>query len=209
MRWASAMPRVETAFPYCVRQRVGRRWSRATGIAGRSAAALRVAGDLQCSSMSRRRGPRPGSATPVRGSRMRLRLATLNVWGLPEPFSHKPDARLAAIAGRLADLEVDAVAFQEVWTPSARERLARAGRDAGLEHVWHKHPILRGARVGGSGLLVLSRLPIESACFERYAIAGLPTEADYFGGKGFVRLGLATPAGPVELVDTHLQARYP
>jgi len=56
---------------------------------------------------------------------------------------------------------------------------------------------------------VLSRLPIESVCFERYAIAGLPTEADYFGGKGFVRLGLTTPAGPVELVDTHLQARYP
>src|SRR5262249_40765776 len=160
----------------------------------------------------RGRWPRPRVALPEADRLMPLRLATLNVWGLPEPFSRKPDERLEAIAGRLAGLEVDAIALQEVWTPSARERLARAGRDAGMEHIWHKHAILRGGRVGGSGLLVLSRRPIESACFERYAIAGLPervTEADYFGGKGFVRLGLATPDGPVELVDTHLQARYP
>jgi hypothetical protein len=31
---------------------------------------------------------------------------------------------------------------------------------------------------------------------------------DYYGGKGFARVRLATAAGPVTLVDTHLHARY-
>jgi endonuclease/exonuclease/phosphatase family metal-dependent hydrolase len=137
---------------------------------------------------------------------MRVRVATLNVWGLPEPFSHRPSQRLEAIASRLSSLPVDAIAFQEVWTPHARRVLHEAGNDAGFAHVWYND-----ASIGGSGLLVASRLPIEEARFERYALRGLPQrvmQGDYFGGKGFVRLRLSTPSGPISLIDTHLQARY-
>jgi endonuclease/exonuclease/phosphatase family metal-dependent hydrolase len=134
---------------------------------------------------------------------MRLRIATLNTWGLPEPFAEDVAPRLAEIGRRLRRLELDAIAFQEVWTAQGQVSLIRAGREAGLAHSWHG-----GSGIRGSGLLVLSRLPIESVRFERYALAGDPSFGEYYGGKGFAEVRLATPAGPVTLVDTHLHARY-
>jgi endonuclease/exonuclease/phosphatase family metal-dependent hydrolase len=137
---------------------------------------------------------------------MRVRIATLNVWGLPEPFSQQPVQRLTAIGEQLSSLAADAIAFQEVWTPQARRILAKAGARAGLSNVWY-----RSAAFGGSGLLVLSRMPIRTVRFERYVLRGLPErvlQGDYYGGKGFVRLELDTPTGPVSIVDTHLHARY-
>jgi len=137
---------------------------------------------------------------------MRVRVATLNVWALPGPFSKKVDKRMAAIGDRLHALDVDAIAFQEVWTAEARGLLLEAGRRVGLEHVWHKD-----AAIGGSGLLVLSRLPIERKRFDRFALRGYPERldhADYYGGKGFVKMELRTGAGPITLMDTHLHARY-
>jgi endonuclease/exonuclease/phosphatase family metal-dependent hydrolase len=134
---------------------------------------------------------------------MRLRIATLNTWGLPEPFAEDVLARTAEIGRRLRPLALDAIAFQEVWSSLGQEELIRAGRTAGLEHAWHG-----GSGIRGSGLLVLSRLPIESVRFERYALSGDPSFGEYYGGKGFAEVRLATPAGPVTLVDTHLHARY-
>ncbi len=137
---------------------------------------------------------------------MRVRIATLNVWALPGPLADRVGKRMDAIGARLPQLELDAVAFQEVWTGQARRRLLVAGRQAGLDRVWH-----RDAALGGSGLLILSRLPIESKHFERFDLRGDPEridQADYYGGKGFVRARLGTAGGPLTLIDTHLQARY-
>jgi sphingomyelin phosphodiesterase 2 len=137
---------------------------------------------------------------------MQVRVATLNVWALPEPFGHQVRPRMRAIGARLSSLDLDAIAFQEVWTGEARGILLRAGRKAGLPHAWYNDTAL-----GGSGLLVLSRLPIEAVHFERFVLPGRPQRVDhpdYYGGKGFARARLATAAGPVTLVDTHLHARY-
>jgi len=134
---------------------------------------------------------------------MRLRIATLNTWGLPEPFAEDVAPRLAEIGRRLPPLALDAIAFQEVWTSQGQAELIRAGQAAGLAHAWHG-----GSGLRGSGLLVLSRPPIESVRFERYALAGDPSFGEYYGGKGFAEVRLATPAGSVTLVDTHLHARY-
>jgi hypothetical protein len=60
-------------------------------------------------------------------------------------------------------------------------------------------------------LLVLTRLPIRSARFDRFAIGGdpgRPDHPDYYGGKGWATLELMTDAGPLALIDTHLHARY-
>jgi endonuclease/exonuclease/phosphatase family metal-dependent hydrolase len=138
---------------------------------------------------------------------MHIRIATLNAWALPGPLGRDVEERMAAIGGRLAQLALDAIAFQEVWTAEARELLLAAGRAAGLPHAWHKE-----AWLGGSGLVVLSRLPIASARFERFALRGFPERVDhgdYYGGKGFAEIVLETGAGPLVLVDTHLHARYP
>ena len=132
-----------------------------------------------------------------------MRIATLNTWGLPEPFADDVKARIREIGRRLAHLELDAIAFQEVWTARAQTRLRRAGEAAGLQHAWHGTSGLRG-----SGLLVLSRFAIEGVRFEAYDLRGVPTLGDFYGGKGFAELRLATPEGPFTLVDTHLLARY-
>jgi endonuclease/exonuclease/phosphatase family metal-dependent hydrolase len=137
---------------------------------------------------------------------MRLRVATLNVWGLPEPLSVDPLRRLRAIAARLPELAADVVAFQEVWFANARRVLLDGGRRAGLMHAWAP-----AGPIGGSGLLVLSRLPIAEAALAPFALRGLPervTHGDYYGGKGYVRVRLVSPAGPLTLVGTHLHARY-
>jgi endonuclease/exonuclease/phosphatase family metal-dependent hydrolase len=137
---------------------------------------------------------------------MRIRVATLNVWALPEPFGRDVRERMDAIGTHLAGLDLDVVAFQEVWSATARNRLTALGQRAGLPLAWH-----RDLALGGSGLLVLSRLPLLDARFHRFSLAGHPERLDhpdYFGGKGFVRLELETDSGPVSLIDTHLHARY-
>lgn len=137
---------------------------------------------------------------------MRLRALTLNVWGLPFGLTRHHDARMQAIGEGFGRWQADVIALQEVWTEDAREILAAAGRRAGYPALWH-----REAAFGGSGLMVLSRLPIVSQHFTRYRLAGLPQRpfhGDYYSGKGFVSLELATALGPVHLVDTHLHANY-
>jgi endonuclease/exonuclease/phosphatase family metal-dependent hydrolase len=137
---------------------------------------------------------------------MGVRVATLNAWGLPAPFSDRLTERMAAIGSRLQTLDADVVAFQEVWTGESRRGLISAGRRAGFSEAWHNE-----ARLGGSGLLVLTRLPILSEGFERFSVRGFAERldhADYYGGKGFTRLRLRTADGPLTLIDTHLHARH-
>jgi endonuclease/exonuclease/phosphatase family metal-dependent hydrolase len=134
---------------------------------------------------------------------MRFRLATLNVWGLPQPLAENPSARMREIGRALPRLGLDAIVFQEVWTGRAQSLLARFGPRAGLAHVWAGATGIRG-----SGLLVLSRHPIEAVHFEPYLLRGDPDNGDFYSGKGFAQLRLAASPQPLTLVDTHLHARY-
>lgn len=137
---------------------------------------------------------------------MRIRVATLNTWGLPEPFGHAVRARMRAVGERLTTLDADLVALQEVWRDDARFLLGEAGRHAGLPHSWHRESSLQGG-----GLMVLSRWPIEAYHFERFQLPGVPPRIDhpdYYGGKGFVLVRVATSEGAFWLADTHLHARY-
>ena len=136
---------------------------------------------------------------------VQLRVATLNTWALPWPLAETPSARIRAIGNELSRLELDAIGFQEVWTPKARRLLIEAGRRAGLSHAWHPQSTLQG------GLLLLSRHPIRNASFEPFALRGhpeQPLQGDYFGGKGYAHLSLRVGDRNLSLVDTHLQARY-
>lgn len=137
---------------------------------------------------------------------MRLRLLTLNVWGLPAPLSHAPEARARAIGERLASLSLDVAAFQEVWSTEQAALLAEHGARAGLVHAWSE-----GAGIGNGGLVLLSRWPIERAHFEPFLLCGLPqrvAQMDYWGNKGFLTTRLATPAGALDVIATHLHAAY-
>lgn len=137
---------------------------------------------------------------------MRIRAATLNTWGLPAPFSRDLTARMRAIEDRLPELEIDVMAFQEVWTARVRRALVAAGERSGLPYVWHNQ-----AWLGGGGLLILSRFPIVDVRFERFALRGDPVQlrqGEYLSGKGFARVRVSSPAGLLSVVDTHLHARY-
>jgi sphingomyelin phosphodiesterase 2 len=137
---------------------------------------------------------------------MQLRVLTLNAWALPEPLSTDLTGRMRRIGEALPRLGADVVALQEIWTHGVRRQLAAAGRRAGYPHIWHNR-----AAFGGSGLMLLSRLPLSRAQFRRFALGGLPQRiqhGDYYGGKGFAQVELATPEGALCLLITHLQARY-
>ena len=137
---------------------------------------------------------------------MQLRIATLNAWALPWPLAETPSARVRAIGRELGSMELDAIGFQEVWTPKARRLLIEAGERAGLGHAWHPESTLQG------GLLVLSRHPILQGRFEAFQLRGhpeRPLQGDYFGGKGYARLSLRVGDQNLTLIDTHLHARYP
>jgi len=137
---------------------------------------------------------------------VRVRVATLNAWGLPEPFSADLSVRMDQIGRDLSERDIDIIAFQEVWTRKSSRKLVKAGQRAGLHYAWHWYdPLASG------GLLVLSRLPIISSHFESFDLRGQAeqiTNLEYFSGKGFVRIVIETDAGPLSLIDTHLHARY-
>jgi len=76
---------------------------------------------------------------------MRLRVLTLNVWGLPLGLARHHDARMVAIGEGFAGSGADVIALQEVWTSAARGVLAEAGRRAGYAALWHR-PVVFGGR---------------------------------------------------------------
>ena len=63
---------------------------------------------------------------------MRVRVATLNAWALPPPLGQDVAFRMRSIGEELRRLDVDVMAFQEVWTAAARALLVEAGRRAGF-----------------------------------------------------------------------------
>src|SRR5262245_43725729 len=156
-------------------------------------------------SMDLPRRPASGAARQAR-SRMRLRIATLNAWGFPEPLAERLAERMDALAEDLPRIGADVLALQEVWSADARARLVAAGAAAGLPHssVSHGHYL-------GGGLVLLSRLPFASVRFESYALNGVPhrpAHPDFYGGKGFQLASVDTEVGTISLLNTHLHARY-
>ena len=133
---------------------------------------------------------------------MQIRVLTLNVWALPLGIARHNQERMRAIGRKLRALDAHVVALQEVWTTEARDQLRQAAEAAGYSEIWHRRPAF-----GGSGLMVMSRLPARDIRFVPFELEGLPQRphhADYYGGKGFVELTLETPGGPLILINTHL-----
>ncbi|MFT5349575.1 MAG: endonuclease/exonuclease/phosphatase family metal-dependent hydrolase [Planctomycetota bacterium] len=139
---------------------------------------------------------------------MRFNVGTLNARALPEPWSKSVRARMYAIGRRLPALGLDVMAFQEVYSPDAKEILTRAASDAGFSYQWDA-----GQQMSlGGGLLIVSRLPIEQRYFEAFTVSGHAERAlangEFLSGKGFAVVRVRTDAGPVQILTTHLHARY-
>ncbi|PRW50999.1 neutral sphingomyelinase [Chlorella sorokiniana] len=152
--------------------------------------------------------PAAGADMGSHDGRLRLRVVTLNTWGL-WLVSRRRTERMAALADwlRSAECPADVVALQEVWVLADVERLRQAGAEGGaLPHSFHYQS---GAL--GSGLLLLSRYPIAEVAFHRYSARGDPAavlQGDYYVGKGVGWAALQTPAGTLSVFLTHLSANY-
>ncbi len=140
--------------------------------------------------------PRPVSAT--------LRVATINMWGIPR-VSTFIDERFAALAERLIASDLHVVGLQEVW--AAVPRLAL--RQAVADHFPYQADFATDE--GESGLLVLSRYPIGERHYTSFPVNGKPWKiwhGDWWGGKGIGVVRLDLPDGPLWFGVTHLHARY-
>lgn len=137
-----------------------------------------------------------------------LTVVTYNVWGVPM-VSPDREARIAEIGRRLAGLDADLIALQELWVPEDAERIGGALADAGLTHQ-HRFGS-RPDEQSESGLFVASRHPIEEVRFEEFRVGTtpyIPWHLDWMARKGVAVVRVRTPAGPLDLANTHLQATY-
>ncbi|KXZ46276.1 hypothetical protein GPECTOR_45g146 [Gonium pectorale] len=139
-----------------------------------------------------------------RGRGGQLSLLTLNTWGSPWR-SHDYAVRLTKQAEyfRTAGRDLDVVFLQDVATDGAASKLAAAGAEAGLSHV-----ASFDGGVLGSGLLLLSRHPIEEVAFRPFAVRGIPGEIwEMLAGKGVGYARVLLPSGaPAHLFLSQLHS---
>jgi sphingomyelin phosphodiesterase 2 len=136
---------------------------------------------------------------------VKVRILTFNTWGVPF-FSKDRAARMRAIGRALTGMDVDVVGLQEVFYARDRQLIVRAAAEGGLVHHHYFH-----SGVAGSGLLTLSRYPIEETSYLRFQLNGRPQDlirVDYYAGKGVGRARIATPAGPLDVYNAHFIAPY-
>ena len=139
-----------------------------------------------------------------------LRVVTFNAWALPLAIpSQQKWRRMRRLPQALATLDADVIVLQEMFDVRARRRVV-----SGLcppyqttADALDARRILGLVRIDETGgLLVLSRLPIESSRFIRHppGVGSKPDER--VGHKGGMILRLRTPIGPVTLFTLHLYA---
>ncbi|KAL6733059.1 hypothetical protein Aduo_003746 [Ancylostoma duodenale] len=152
---------------------------------------------------SAEREPSTGSS-----SGMELRVLTLNVWCLPQPWpigSKDRKFRLKKLAEAILDEEFDIVGLQEVW--SETDYLDMVDRLSGsfrFHHYFH-------SGFTGSGVCVFSRHPIVSTLTHRYSLNGFAHHihrGDWFGGKVVGLAELEVGEIRVNFYATHLHAEY-
>jgi endonuclease/exonuclease/phosphatase family metal-dependent hydrolase len=116
----------------------------------------------------------------------------------PDPWRFAPGALDARLAG------YDVLGLCEVFVSDARAMCARLGMPTRIEG-----PAARRATELGAGVEIhstLPRSPRRRVVRHHYAQAGVGW--DGFAAKGFLLAWLETPAGPLAVGVTHLQARH-
>ncbi|KAI8879765.1 DNase I-like protein [Backusella circina FSU 941] len=135
----------------------------------------------------------------------KLAVFSFNCWGLQFVAKHRR-FRIEEIAKFISTQDYDIITLQEVWVWSDFEYIKEA--------VQHKLPYFKYFYSGalGSGLVILSRLPIIASSFHRFGLNGRPLmilHGDYYVGKGVGSALIDHPTlGLLEVFNTHLHAGY-
>jgi len=125
-----------------------------------------------------------------------VRLLTWNVWGKNADWQRRENALLAAIAETSADI----IAVQEAWAePSCRSQTASLAAALGFAHHHQADP---SPPIRDRGLGVMTRWPITGHNVIALTAGGEPDER-----RIALRATIATPAGTLPLITTHLNWR--
>lgn len=144
---------------------------------------------------------------------VKLRVLSLNAWGLP--VAPRCTERAAEIASAISE-GYELVVLQEIWHIRERNLVISKAQQSGF-HYYHYFnsavgfPFPMGADSFGTGLLVLSKFPISSALYHSFSLSGRPYalhESDFIANKGVGMLRVETPAGQIDVYVTHLLANY-
>ncbi|EGZ10082.1 sphingomyelin phosphodiesterase-like protein [Phytophthora sojae] len=144
---------------------------------------------------------------------VRLRVLSLNAWGLP--VAPKCTERAAEIASAISS-DYELVVLQEIWHLRERNLVIAKAQQSGFHYYHYFNPAVgfpfpMGADSFGTGLLVLSKFPISSALYHSFSLSGRPYalhESDFVANKGVGLLRVETPAGQIDVYVTHLLANY-
>jgi len=132
-----------------------------------------------------------------------IRVLQYNVWGI---FSSKDKSfRMSESAKAIAALDPDIIALEEAFARKSRKQIVEGLKAAGYPvagwHYWHK-PY-------GSGVMLITKHPIESLAFEKYQVKSPPFNMEHYAGKGMAHAVLQTPHGPLDFYLTHVLSRTP
>lgn len=144
---------------------------------------------------------------------VKLRVLSLNAWGLP--VAPKCTERAAKIASAISS-DFELVVLQEIWHMRERNIVISKAQKSGFHYYHYFNPAVgfpfpMGADSFGTGLLVLSKLPISNALYHSFSLSGRPYalhESDFVANKGVGLLRVETPAGQIDVYVTHLLANY-
>jgi endonuclease/exonuclease/phosphatase family metal-dependent hydrolase len=131
----------------------------------------------------------------------RLKVLTFNVWGIIG--ARERNLRMEAIGRKVAALDPDVIAIEEAFEGKHRKILLKSLENNGCDTSNRRY----FRNVYGSGLLFISRFPIEEAVFEKYRVIGGARDIEWLGGKGIAWFRLKTPWGPLDFFHTHAIAR--
>ncbi|KAI9916511.1 hypothetical protein PsorP6_017182 [Peronosclerospora sorghi] len=161
--------------------------------------------------------PAPSRATWPRWTaqdkqHVKLRVLSLNAWGLP--VAPKCTERVVQMASAISSYEL--VVLQEIWHIRERNLIISKAQESGFYYYHYFNPAVgfplpMGADSFGTGLLVLAKFPISSALYHSFSLSGRPYalhELDFVGNKGVGLLRIDTPAGEIDVYVTHLLANY-
>ncbi len=131
----------------------------------------------------------------------KLKVLSYNVWGIVG--AKQRTLRAVAIGKKIAELDPDVVAIQEAFNYRHRDILFDSMKEAGYE--WEDSVYFRD--MYGSGILLISKYPMEKVLYEPYRLTGGPFYIEWLGGKGIAHVRLDTPWGLLDFFDTHAIAR--
>lgn len=126
---------------------------------------------------------------------MKLKLATINFWGLPWPFSVKKKERLRLLTSLINKEQFDIVALQEIWTNYDINAITKTC--LGYHALDKRNPFFNH-----SGLVILAKHELRNGLYIPFEGALLSLE--FPSRKGILRCDVELQKTTIQIINTHV-----